>query len=324
MIEEIGYYISDSFCPYHNLSLEELLADSLHENQAILYLWQNADTVVIGKHQNAYLECNYDLMSKESINLARRRTGGGAVFHDKKNLNFTFINKRKDYDLAKNQAIIRQAVESFGLQCQTSGRNDITHNGRKFSGNAYLRSKDYCIHHGTIMLDVDISKLERYLNVDRTKLINKGIKSVRSRVVNLKSVAPHISIDKLKQALIQAFNNVYALCSMTINLAQINKNIPERLTELRKLYASKEFLFDNYPIILARQRRPYGEIIIAEVDKVWTIFSDCLDVDLIDYTKSELRAGKKQITDTVEFSAEQEQIINDINQMLVEVKQCRG
>lgn len=314
MVKSVYYYISKSYCPYHNLALEELLAKSLKKDQAVLYLWQNADTVVIGKHQNAYSECNYETMKKENISLARRKTGGGAVFHDDKNLNFTFISRKEDYDLKKNQSIICKAVQSFGLTCEISGRNDITYEGRKFSGNAFFNGKDYCIHHGTIMLDVDLTRLERYLTVDKAKLLRKGVASVRARVVNLKSVAPQITIDGMRKALIDAFEEEYNMKANSYDITLLK----EEFDKLINFYASEEFLMGNYPIIVSRERKDYGELMLTKIKDKYVVFSDCLDVDIIDYINKHLSKNKKSIPTTEDLNEQKHLIISDINKMLLQ------
>lgn len=312
-MKSISFFVSSSFDPYHNLSLEEILAKTAKKDEAILYLWQNADTVVVGKHQNVFAECNYPLMKSDGVRLARRKTGGGAVFHDDKNLNFTFINAREDYDLQRNQHIIKRAMSYFGLECEISGRNDISYDGRKFSGNAFFMGKDFAIHHGTIMLDVDLTRLEQYLKVDPSKLLNKGVASVRARVINLKTVAPHMSIDGIKQALIKAFEEEYAQKAKEYDLA-LKK---EEFEELQKQYASEKFLMGGNPVILCRRRKPYGELMLAREKDALTIFSDCLDVALIDSIKEQLAEGKKQIV-LNEASDLQKEIIDDLNCMLSE------
>lgn len=312
-MKKISFIVSRNKNPYHNLALEELLAKSINKDEAMLYLWQNADTVVVGKHQNVFAECNYALMKSQGVSLARRKTGGGAVFHDDKNLNFTFINAREDYDLKRNQCIIKKAMSYFGLECEISGRNDISYDGRKFSGNAFFMGKDFAIHHGTIMLDVDLTRLEQYLKVDPSKLLNKGVASVRARVINLKTVAPHMSIDGIQQALIRAFEEEYSQKAEEYNL-DIKK---EELERLIQQYASEEFLMGGNPVILSRQRKPYGELMLARENGKLTIFSDCLDVNLIDSIKQQLANGETKIFISDADSLQQE-IINDLNNMLTE------
>lgn len=312
-MKKISFIVSRNKNPYHNLALEELLAKSINKDEAILYLWQNADTVVVGKHQNVFAECNYALMKSQGVSLARRKTGGGAVFHDDKNLNFTFINAREDYDLKRNQRIIKKAMSYFGLECEISGRNDISYDGRKFSGNAFFMGKDFAIHHGTIMLDVDLTRLEQYLKVDPSKLLNKGVASVRARVINLKTVAPHMSIQGIEQALIRAFEEEYAQKAEEYNL-DIKK---EELEKLIQQYSSEEFLMGGNPVILSRQRKPYGELMLARENGKLTIFSDCLDVNLIDSIKQQLANGETKIFISDADSLQQE-IINDLNNMLTE------
>lgn len=198
---------SPSFDPWYNLALEEYLLSKA--DGVILYLWQNANTVVIGKNQNPWKECKTTLLEQEGGRLARRLSGGGAVYHDLGNLNFTFLMPQGDFDLEKQFSVILEAVGRFGIQAELSGRNDVTVRGSKFSGNAFYKNGKRAYHHGTLLVDVDKEKLGRYLSPAKAKLQAKGVDSVRSRVVNLKEFAPEITIDGLKNALRESFLSIY-------------------------------------------------------------------------------------------------------------------
>lgn len=200
---------SDSLDPWWNLAVEEYLLDTVEENEAILYLWQNQNTVVIGKNQNAWKECRTKELEAEGGKLARRLSGGGAVFHDTGNLNFTFVVDRKLYDLEKQLQVILDAVRSQGIQAEFSGRNDILAEGRKFSGNAFCFRTQAAYHHGTILVNADFSKLTRYLQVSTEKMAAKGVQSVQSRVVNLTEFNADITIDIMKESLKAAFCGLY-------------------------------------------------------------------------------------------------------------------
>ena len=141
--------------------------------------------------------------------MARRLSGGGAVFHDLGNLNFTFLGPQAEYDLDRQFAVIAEAVSLLGLQAERSGRNDVLIQGRKFSGNAFFKHDGKAYHHGTLLVDVDMDKLGRYLNPSKAKLQAKGVDSVRSRVVNLTELNPQITIASMKDAMTQAFAKVY-------------------------------------------------------------------------------------------------------------------
>lgn len=195
--------------PHRNLALEEALLTALPEDQAILYLWQNRHTVVVGAGQNAYAECRIDLLEAEGGTLARRSSGGGAVYHDMGNLNFTFLVPRAEYDVARQLKVILEAVRALGVEAEPSGRNDLTADGRKFSGNAFRVLKDGALHHGTLLVNVDMALLGRYLNVSKDKLQAKGVKSVPARVVNLSELSPAVTVDSMRQAVIQAFADEY-------------------------------------------------------------------------------------------------------------------
>lgn len=209
MISQLSIYTSTSFDPYTNLATEKHLMDSTPPGTCVLYLWQNQNTVVIGRNQNAWLECRNTLLEQEGGKLARRLSGGGAVFHDLGNLNFTFIMRKEDYDLDRQLTVIQQACALAGIQAERSGRNDLLADGRKFSGNAFYQSRTHAYHHGTLMVDVDKDKLGRYLSPPKAKLEAKGVTSVRSRVVNLKELAPNLTIDSMKAYMAQAFCEVY-------------------------------------------------------------------------------------------------------------------
>lgn len=211
MIRRLLTVESTSFDPYHNLAVEQSLLESVGEGTCILYLWQNENTVVIGKNQNPWKECGTSLLTEEGGRLARRLSGGGAVFHDLGNLNFTFLMPRPDYDLDRQSDVICGAVRALGIPAERSGRNDILAGDRKFSGNAFYKNGKQAYHHGTLLVDADLEKLGRYLSPSKAKLRSKGVDSVRSRVVNLKALAPGVTVDTLKDALRDAFSRVYGL-----------------------------------------------------------------------------------------------------------------
>ncbi len=238
MIDRLATFDSGSFDPYLNLAMEQHLLETVESGCCLLYLWQNQNTVVVGKNQNPWAECRVSLLESEGGHLARRLSGGGAVFHDLGNLNFTFLVATADYDLAKQQRVLLEACQSFGIPAELSGRNDLTADGRKFSGNAFYHNGPRSYHHGTLLVDVDGAKLQRYLTPSKAKLEAKGVPSVRSRVVNLKELCPTLTINDLKQALVAAFEEVYGLKSAPWTLAD-----PDRVTELREQYAGWAWRF---------------------------------------------------------------------------------
>ena len=201
--------ISDSYDPWFNLAVEECIFRQMPATQRVLFLWRNADTVVIGRAQNPWKECNTRRMEEDNVRLARRSSGGGAVFHDLGNTCFTFMAGKPEYDKTISTAIVLNALNSLGVEADASGRNDLvvkTPDGdRKVSGSAYRETKDRGFHHGTLLLNADLSRLANYLNPDKKKLAAKGITSVRSRVANLTELLPGITHQQVCQAITEAF-----------------------------------------------------------------------------------------------------------------------
>ena len=229
----------DSFDPWHNLAVEALLFEGLKPGERVFYLWQNKNTVVIGRHQNAWQECRVKLLEDEGGRLARRSTGGGAVFHDLGNLNFTFVMPRDEYDVHRQLDVIRRGVAAFGIEAEFTGRNDlvVSATGAKFSGNAFKFSDHVGMHHGTVLVDVDMDRLGRYLVPGKDKLKAKNIDSVRSRVCNLRELCPAMTIPDLTEALKRAFVDEYGPAG-ELSPADLD---PRRLAELEEMYGSWDF-----------------------------------------------------------------------------------
>lgn len=243
--------------PYENLALEELLFETQGDGTTF-YLWQNERTVVIGRNQNAWRECRVEQLEGEEGKLARRSSGGGAVFHDLGNLNFTFILPREDYDLVRQLGVIQKAAAKFGIETSFTGRNDLvlTSTSEKFSGNAFRFSSNVALHHGTILISADFSRLGRYLAPSQMKLESKGVKSVVSRVTNLGLRNPALTVESMKAALREAFQEEYgAYEPHSWDLID-----QEALETKRAKYASWDWKFGTTPAfnVSFENRFPFG------------------------------------------------------------------
>ncbi|EGR2427534.1 lipoate--protein ligase [Vibrio cholerae] len=205
--------LSDSTDPWFNLAVEDTIFRSMPADQRVLFLWRNADTVVIGRAQNPWRECKTDRMEQDKVKLARRQTGGGAVFHDLGNTNFTFMAGKPEYDKEVSTKIVLAGLQKLGIHGVANGRNDLVLEDeqgiRKFSGSAYRETLDRGFHHGTLLLSADLNRLADYLNPDLKKLQAKGITSVKSRVINLNTVKADIEHQQVCEAIMQAYCEHY-------------------------------------------------------------------------------------------------------------------
>lgn len=290
MAPKIQLIIGNQYNPHLNLAVESSLLDEGDDNVVTMFLWKNQQTVVYGYNQNPFTECNVELLLSEGGFAARRRTGGGAVYHDLGNLNFSFVANKKHYDVAKQMSVIQKALEIFGLKTEVSGRNDILFDGRKFSGNAFGIYKDRRLHHGTILIKTDGEKLAKYLKVNPAKLQKHGVKSVASRIINLSEVAD-ITSDSIIPYLAKAFEEVYEAMAEVIDF---NDLLTDKVLKTRDLFASDEYLFGKWRNFHAKKSAQFAwglvelDMQINEekgiIESV-SIASDGLEPDLIDETE---------------------------------------
>ena len=284
--------------PRHNLALEEYLLRRVKPGQCILYLWQNQRTVVIGRNQHASNECRIQALEADGGHLVRRLSGGGAVYHDLGNLNFTFLVPTDCYDLEKQTEAILRAVRSLGIPAEKNGRNDLTVEGGKFSGHAYYRTGDQCYHHGTLMVAVDLAPLEKYLNVSPLKLQAKGVKSVRARVVNLRDFRPGLTMEELRRALITAFGQVYGLPVQPLSEGELDADALAQgiarfsdpawiYGDSQPLQVSRQALFD-WGILRLDYSQDRGKITQA------ALWSDGLEADFLSRVPEALKGCPRQ------------------------------
>ncbi|WP_434305883.1 lipoate--protein ligase [Clostridium botulinum] len=201
------FLVNKSTNPFFNLALEEYLLKNVDIREDYFILWQNESTIVIGKHQNTLKEINMNFVKDNNINVVRRNSGGGAVYHDLGNINFTFITKYDEKHLLDFKTFTNPVVYSLGklnVKAELSGRNDILIDGRKISGNSQHIYKDRFLHHGTLLFNSELENLVKALNVDNDKILSKGIESIKSRVTNIKEhVKEDIFMEKFKEILIE-------------------------------------------------------------------------------------------------------------------------
>lgn len=174
--------------PDYNLAVEEFVFECLPKDRMYVMLWRNDNAIIIGKHQNTHAQINSAFVEEKGIRVVRRLSGGGAVYHDLGNLNFTIIADAEGttLDFGRFCDMVIAALKKAGVDAQRNGRNDMTIDGKKFSGNAQYLRNGRVMHHGTILFDSDMSILSRALQVDPEKIKSKGVDSVRSRVTNVR------------------------------------------------------------------------------------------------------------------------------------------
>lgn len=238
--------LNNSTDPYFNLAAEEYFFNNFTEN--IFMLWRNSPAIIVGKHQNTLAEINYEFVKANNIKVVRRMTGGGAVFHDLGNINFTFIEtgeSEKLVDFRKYVQPILDILLKLGVNAKFEGRNDLTIDGKKFSGNAEHVYKNRILHHGTILFSAKMSDLTQALNVKDVKFTDKAVKSVRSRVTN---VSEHLKTPLTVVEFINlVFNHILEMYE-DAQIYEITDDDKQKINELvEKKYSTWEWNFGYSP-----------------------------------------------------------------------------
>lgn len=248
-----------SLKPHFNLALEEYAIRHLDLEDSIFMLWQNEPTVVIGRNQNTVEEINAKYIKENHIHVVRRLSGGGAVYHDLGNLNFTFILADQKDDVSNFKKFtepVIQVLHSLGIPAEFSGRNDITIEGKKFSGNAQYVCNGRLLHHGTILFDSELSVVQNTLNVKIDKIESKGIKSVRSRVTNITPyLQSPLSIEEFKTILIKSVLGQEDIASKTY---QLTEEDTAKIEEIRRnRYETWAWTYGESPAFDMQKSRKY-------------------------------------------------------------------
>lgn len=302
----VYFYMSDSNDGWRNLAIDGFFLESLKKDDIMLYLYVNANAVIIGKNQNAWRECNIDAMEKDCVQLVRRHTGGGAVFHDDQNLNFSFIMNEDQYDVRRQMGVIQKMVADLGMTAELSGRNDILIEGKKFSGNAFAASRGMKAHHGTIMVNTDLSRLSGYLNVSEKKMHAKGVTSVKSRVCNLVDFNSSVNVQTVIELLKKEYQSEYGAYTDY----KLSKQELARIEELYTTQSSWEWRFGRTPAFdyQLEERFSFGEMqFLFQIKEGYIldvcVFSDALDTELVQLVRNHMigvRFNPKDISERFE------------------------
>lgn len=293
-----------------NLARDGYFLENNKKGDVVLYFYVNKNAVIIGRNQNAWKECNIANMDADGVQLVRRHSGGGAVFHDNGNLNFSFITDEKHYDLNRQMRVILNAVSKLGLKAELSGRNDITVDGKKFSGNAFSLAKGNRSHHGTILVNADLTKLSNYLCVSKEKMRSKGIDSVRARVCNLCELSSGLTVEAMRRLVIESFIEEYGAASEYVFDGTALAEVEER----RERLASWEWRFGKTPQFdfETDKRFSFGDTQIYfnlrdGVIRETKVYSDCLDTELtteienaltgVHFRREEIKASLSKMKD---------------------------
>ncbi|MCR4963083.1 MAG: lipoate--protein ligase [Firmicutes bacterium] len=300
-------YISTCHDVWANQAYEQWLFQNVPGGGPILFLWQNRSAVVMGRLQNPWLECDWQKLKAQGGQLARRISGGGAVYHDMGNLNYTFITGKAGYRQEQINDLLLTALKELDIPAALSGRNDILAAGRKFSGQAFAFNRENALHHGTLLIHGDFDKMNAYLHPRPQKLQAKGIASVRARVVNLRELQPSLSVEQAKAALIRAFAAAYP--GGEIRAVDTRSEIP---AESYRRFSSWEWIFGQAPPFESQleQGFPWGNLQMYLQPRQGLIrqaqlYSDALDADFIEGIAAALQGVAYRSRDMAEAVARQ-------------------
>ena len=227
--------------PVANLALEQLLFEEGDPAENLLLLYVNAPCIVIGRSQNPLLECDLGLMRRLGIPVVRRYTGGGTVYHDPGNLNFSLMTPREEYDKVENAKQILAALATLGVTADVTRRNDLVSAGRKFSGSAYRLTRHRALHHGTLLVESDLPLLRALLRPTIPGIEGRGVASVPSPVVSLADLRLGLTVDRVREALVET------LTDGTPETIEAGNHLYRESVHRATGFRSKEWIFGRTP-----------------------------------------------------------------------------
>lgn len=254
---------SPYFSPYFNCTLEEVLLKNTSFKEDVLLIYQNENAIIIGRNQNVYEEIDLEKVKQEKIEIFRRLSGGGAVFHDLGNINFSFITNKKKITQEMFLKPMMDFLKSLGLKVNFHGRNDLILEEKKFSGNAQYVWKNRMFHHGTLLFDCNLEKLSQVLKPKKIKIESKSIKSVRQRVTNLKPYLKKMNHNQFIEKMIDFF-----IKNFDAKLISIAKGDQKKTLKLKKVKKSKEWIFGKNPEFSFSNEQKFANGIIKLIIKI--------------------------------------------------------
>lgn len=302
------YIVNNCNNPYYNIALEAYAFRELVDEDELFILWINEPSIIIGRHQNAIEEINKEYTDEHGIHIARRLSGGGAVYHDLNNLNYTIISNKTSegaFDFKTFSKPVIDTLATLGVTATFSGRNDLEINGKKIAGNAQAYYKGRMMHHGCLLFDVDMTVLGNALKVSKDKIESKGIKSVRARVTNINDELPHkMTVLEFRDALLNQMKKEYP--DMTEYVFS-----PEELNKIQELcdnqFSTWDWIFGTSPqYTLSRSvRYPAGKItsyvdVEHSIIKHLTIYGDFFGIKSIKDIEELLEGTRYEYQDVLD------------------------
>ncbi len=292
----------------YNIALEEYAFKKLLDEDMIFLLWINKPAIIVGRHQNTIEEINTEYVKENNIDVVRRISGGGAVYHDLNNLNYTIISKEKEnkaFDFKSFSTPVIKTLESLGVEAKFTGRNDLEIDGKKICGNAQAYINGRIMHHGCLLFDVDLSVLANALKVPKDKIESKGVKSVRARVTNILNELPEkITVLEFKNLILEYMKKEYPEMKEYVFSE-------EQLKEIQKIrdekFANWDWVYGKSPDynINRTKKYPSGKIeIFADIQeskiKDIKIYGDFFGIKDIKDIENVLRGSKYNYPDILE------------------------
>lgn len=308
---KIYYYISESYNPYFNLATEKWMLEYAKTTDAImLFFWKNDNCVVLGRNQNIYEECDLLELQKNNVLPVRRETGGGAVYHNLDNLNYSIISKTHYASKERCMELITKALMQSGINASINGRNDIEIDNKKISGNAFLKSEDVLLHHGTLLFKVNYDILGKCLKSNDEKLKKHGVASVNARVMGIKEKYPLVEEKKVINNITQCFIDYYSQDAerIEIDLNIINKHYEK--------YKSNDWILghnsNGVKCVGKTFDWGYCSIWFDSINNKYYFYTDSMDTRLVDIFYRLIDDGVSKETELLG----NDKVTNDLNELI--------